>query len=165
LAYHYRIAGHVSCLPILLFLPEEYINYTPPQLFYLIAIESVIILFLSTFAIGVSFHTLKTSSSHIIATLLVALLTLFFSCHLFFTTIFAAIGLRGPNGEVTHNKWDALYFSIITWTTTGYGDFRPIEVGRWYACVEALLGPFFYGFLLVAVIYHLNLIAKPRLND
>jgi hypothetical protein len=30
----------------------------------------------------------------------------------------------------------------------------------WYACSEALLGTFFNGFVLVALIYHLNLIAK-----
>ena len=34
----------------------------------------------------------------------------------------------------------ALYFSIVTWTTLGYGDFSPSESIRLVAALEAMLG-------------------------
>ena len=43
--------------------------------------------------------------------------------------------------------WDSLYFSFITFTTVGYGDFtpRPVIWFRLLACVEAFSGPFMAG--------------------
>jgi len=86
---------------------------------------------------------------------------LFESCFVilqyFFAKTYLALGVKG-----VHDKWDALYFSIITWTTTGYGDLVPVEASRWVACCEALLGTLFNGLALAAVIYQLNLIAKPE---
>ncbi|MEK6858636.1 MAG: potassium channel family protein, partial [Nanoarchaeota archaeon] len=35
---------------------------------------------------------------------------------------------------------DALYFSTVTITTVGYGDFVPLGVNRWLAALEAFLG-------------------------
>jgi hypothetical protein len=35
---------------------------------------------------------------------------------------------------------DALYFSVITWTTLGYGDFIPSAECRPWAAAEALTG-------------------------
>jgi Ion channel len=70
-------------------------------------------------------------------------------------------GLHSPEG-ITHDKWDALYFSIITWTTTGYGDLVPIGASRWVACSEVLLGTLYNGLALGSVIYQLNLMAKTR---
>lgn len=45
------------------------------------------------------------------------------------------------------NLWDSIYFSFITFTTVGYGDFAPRAV-LWFrglACVEAFSGPFMAG--------------------
>ncbi len=43
--------------------------------------------------------------------------------------------------------WDSLYFSFITFTTVGYGDFtpRPVFWFRAAACIEAFSGPFMAG--------------------
>lgn len=43
--------------------------------------------------------------------------------------------------------WDSLYFSFITFTTVGYGDFTPKPViwFRLLACAEAFSGPFMAG--------------------
>ena len=43
--------------------------------------------------------------------------------------------------------WDGIYFSFITFTTVGYGDFtpRPYLGFRALACVEAFSGPFMAG--------------------
>jgi hypothetical protein len=52
---------------------------------------------------------------------------------------YARFGLAVPGG-VTYAFRDALYFSITTWTTLGYGDFAPIPLARAAASLEALTG-------------------------
>ena len=45
--------------------------------------------------------------------------------------------------NVTRNFPDSFYFSLITFTTLGYGDFRPLEGwGRILAGSEAFIGAF-----------------------
>jgi hypothetical protein len=46
----------------------------------------------------------------------------------------------------------ALYFSLVTWTTLGYGDLVPIEATRLYAASEAMLGYLYLG-IFVSVLY------------
>ncbi len=41
---------------------------------------------------------------------------------------------------LTSNFWDCLYFSVVTFTTLGYGDFRPPDELRVWAASEALFG-------------------------
>jgi Ion channel len=78
-----------------------------------------------------------------------------------FINQYEKIGLK--TGErITQNKWDALYFSIITWTTTGYGDVSPIRASRWFACSEALVGTLYNGLVLAIVVYQLNQMANFR---
>lgn len=59
-------------------------------------------------------------------------------------------GFRGsPNGPVFAAETipeyililpDSLYFSTLTFTTLGFGDFQPHEWGRWLATTETALG-------------------------
>jgi len=49
----------------------------------------------------------------------------------------------------------ALYFSIITWTTVGYGDFQPTSDSRPFAAFEALSGLIFMG-LFIATLAHVG---------
>lgn len=63
--------------------------------------------------------------------------------------VYIAFGLENfapPVERVT-----ALYFSIVTWTTLGYGDFQPSESMRLVAASEAMLG-YIYLALLVGTI-------------
>ncbi len=46
--------------------------------------------------------------------------------------------------------WNNLYFSVVTFTTLGYGDFRPIGTVRILASVEALLGIFLIALFIFA---------------
>ena len=43
------------------------------------------------------------------------------------------------------SRWDAAYFSIVTWTTLGYGDLQPRGRCRLVAASEALIGNIFLG--------------------
>jgi hypothetical protein len=47
-----------------------------------------------------------------------------------------------------HGFWECLYFSIITFTTVGYGDFTPSPVARILAGGEALAGYVNFGIFL-----------------
>ena len=49
-------------------------------------------------------------------------------------------GLIGPSGPVEPSFWDALYFSVTTFTTLGYGDLQPIPAMRLATSIEALAG-------------------------
>ncbi|MBE7156984.1 MAG: two pore domain potassium channel family protein [Rhodospirillales bacterium] len=49
------------------------------------------------------------------------------------------LGKVTNNPAITHDRFNALYFSAITWTTIGYGDFLPTPgLCRFYAASEAL---------------------------
>ncbi|MEA3064239.1 MAG: voltage-gated potassium channel [Sphingomonadales bacterium] len=66
-----------------------------------------------------------------------------------FAIVHHVIGL-GPPGTAD-SFWDALYFSIVTWTTLGYGDVNPVHELRMFAAIEALYGYIFLG-LIVGVL-------------
>ena len=60
-----------------------------------------------------------------------------------FAQVYAFGGLIDPEGKITRDPAECLYFSAITWTTVGYGDFRPTAANRSYAAIEALSGTVF----------------------
>jgi len=62
---------------------------------------------------------------------------------LIFTFLFMSSGISGTGieGSISKNFLDCVYFSVITFTTLGYGDFRPLEGwGRIFAGTEAFIG-------------------------
>lgn len=62
----------------------------------------------------------------------------------------------GDNDSISHNHFETLYFSIVTWTTLGYGDFRPVESARFIAASEALLGYIYMGVFVGLVLAYTN---------
>ena len=56
---------------------------------------------------------------------------------------FQSYGLVGGDAASLENKWTYLYFSIVTWTTLGYGEFTPTPASRLFAAEEALVGSFY----------------------
>lgn len=46
---------------------------------------------------------------------------------------------------------DCLYFSVVTFSTLGYGDFRPVPDARMMASAQALLGTIHIGMIVGAV--------------
>lgn len=57
------------------------------------------------------------------------------------------------DGSVTNTFGEAIYFSIVTFTTLGYGDYQPILVGRYFAAVQALAGYLVLGLTVGAIIF------------
>jgi hypothetical protein len=61
------------------------------------------------------------------------------------------IGIMDFSGAVpraTRDFGDALYFSIVTLTTLGYGDMIPIGAGRYMAAMQGLTGYFILGIIV-----------------
>ncbi len=74
---------------------------------------------------------------------------------LFHITLYAVLfwrsGLLWGGAQTTVSFGDALYFSVTTWTTTGYGDFSPPSRVRLIASSESLLGIFSMGIYIAIV--------------
>ena len=69
-----------------------------------------------------------------------------------FTEIYKYVGIIGPEGSIEKSPRLCLYFSVVTWTTLGYGDYRPAnDDGRLFASGEAMLGYLVMGIFVGAV--------------
>jgi Ion channel len=79
------------------------------------------------------------------------LLTVVFS----YADIYRYLGIIDSNGTLVHDSVSCFYFSIVTYTTLGYGDYRPSPDARLFAASEALLGyvllSLFIGVLLQSI--------------
>ncbi len=65
-----------------------------------------------------------------------------------FSVIYSKYGIIDSNGVISNKYLDGLYFSIVTWSTLGYGDFRPTELLKFIAAIESIFGYIFLGLLL-----------------
>ncbi|WP_350338028.1 ion channel [Sessilibacter corallicola] len=72
-----------------------------------------------------------------------------------FAAVYKQKGLVSGS-DVIHDASTAFYFSVVTWTTLGYGDFQPTESIRWLAALEALLGTLFIPLFLASIIFILQ---------
>jgi hypothetical protein len=86
--------------------------------------------------------------------LLYSYLALFIFVNWAFSGFFLERGLIGPFEKPITHFCDALYFSVVTWTTVGYGDIRPTADVRLWAAGEALYG-YIYMSLLIAQVLQL----------
>jgi hypothetical protein len=78
-----------------------------------------------------------------------------------FALIYNHFGLLSLDNCVIYDVLDCLYFSIITFTTVGYGDFRPTSDVRLYAGFEALTGVVFFSLFIPTFIHITNHIRRP----
>jgi len=59
-------------------------------------------------------------------------------------------------GAPVYEFKDCFYFSLVTWTTLGYGDFRPTENLRIIAGFEAFLGYIFLSIMIALLLEHFS---------
>lgn len=70
-----------------------------------------------------------------------------------FALCYKYAGLVGADGKVIHDGFISVYFSAITFTTVGYGDFVPAnDAGRALAACEGLFGYLFLGIFIAKVV-------------
>src|SRR5689334_21917334 len=75
---------------------------------------------------------------------------------LMFALVFKGCGIRS-NGIRTDHAIDLVYLSVITWTTTGYGDIVPFESCRLTAALEAFTGYIYMGLYLAVILQAISL--------
>jgi hypothetical protein len=52
------------------------------------------------------------------------------------------------DGEAIHGLWQYLYFSVVTFTTLGYGDYVPAGISQGISAFQALLGFGYFAFVI-----------------
>lgn len=75
---------------------------------------------------------------------LVAIISLFAAIHMAFGICCETVPGDPPKDLPVKDIALSFYFSIVTLTTLGYGDFSPVDYGRYFAAGQALIG---YGYL------------------
>ena len=77
---------------------------------------------------------------------------------LLFAGLYRGFGLRTAAAELAPLlEWDiALYFSLVTWTTLGYGDLQPVRELQLLAALEAFLGYTYLGLIVGLVANRLS---------
>jgi len=89
--------------------------------------------------------------------ILSALVILMFSCVFFITGLnYAGEMIQiSLNATISQNILDfsnALYFSVVTFTTLGYGDVLPVGISKLFAGIEALMGGFILALFVVVFV-------------
>ena len=62
------------------------------------------------------------------------------------------MGFYDATGAISYDLFGAIYLSVVTWTTLGYGDFSPTESVRLFAAFESLVGYIYLGIFVAFTI-------------
>lgn len=93
----------------------------------------------------------QLSGKEIGSEFLVIVWSFLFNLVLGFALCYINLGLIVPGKEVIGIK-DAIYFSVVTMTTLGYGDILPTEAAKSFVAVQAILGLFMFPLLFLAIV-------------
>ena len=69
------------------------------------------------------------------------------------------------SGKVVYNMKSALYFSVITFTTVGYGDVVPTVDSRLIAGIEAFTGYCIMALIVASIVVVITEAGKPKQNS
>jgi hypothetical protein len=145
-------SSNIFKMTIALFFLAMMSAYSESSIFVLFLLDVVFlfginILFFATFWSFIYKSEIKTTDFLKSA---LEIIIISFSNIFIFTSIYRYLGVNGSD-VISHNFSDCLYFSMVTWTTLGYGDFSTTKGARFFAASEALLG-YIYMAALIGVI-------------
>ena len=137
--------------------------FYPPSIGFGVSEASLIIVlfFLVYLVLGVA--VFRTRRINVVQSVIFAgmSLSLLVTLLLAFAFVYRKLGLVGCSGARTTDPIICLYFSIMTWTTVGYGDFSPSPEARLFTASEALLAYIFMA-VLIAGFFHLLARFRPE---
>ncbi len=75
-----------------------------------------------------------------------------------FADVYMHTGIMDTNNDfaVVRDESTCMYFSVVTFTTLGYGDFCPTQEARGTAALEAIVGYIFWGIFIGTVLHLLR---------
>lgn len=74
-----------------------------------------------------------------------------------YSLVYRHFGIIGPDGsEALLKVGDYLYFSAVTFSTLGYGDFRPAPDARLFAAFQSILGNLHLGMTVGVLFYAIS---------
>jgi len=85
-----------------------------------------------------------------------------FSNIFIFSYFYYINGFSSAGNIIKNDYLTSLYFSIVTWTTLGYGDLSPVGNVRFIASVEALLGQLYMALLTGLFLFAFQLKVKDK---
>ncbi|MGH6838011.1 MAG: potassium channel family protein [Methylocella sp.] len=98
------------------------------------------------------------------------MLSIIWMAIIFYSDACVKLGVRDTTNKddpdsITHDRYVCVYYSVITFTTVGYGDFVPSKDLRAVAATEALTGYFFLAMLMTCLSQVLNLFVANRTSE
>lgn len=105
--------------------------------------------FFGFIVIAIPFLTSKTFYPNPIRLSLDAIISISLSV-LSFAYMYNTFGINPPKGQVGYSQWDAVYFSAVTFSTLGFGDFSPAPKIRLVAAFQAIIGNLHLGVIVAA---------------
>jgi len=81
----------------------------------------------------------------------------------YFAAVYKLLGIIDTTSdkEVNPSWLTSFYFSVVTWSTLGFGDYKPNQLTQVWVMAEALMGNVFMG-LLIAKIIIINQVRLPK---
>jgi len=82
--------------------------------------------------------------------LIITITTTFTAVIFFFANTYEIIGtisITGKN-EFIEGLWEHVYFSIVTFTTLGYGEYTPQGYAKIFTSIQALFGLGYFAFII-----------------
>lgn len=80
-----------------------------------------------------------------------------------FAQLYQSHGIIDSAGKISYDYFYCHYFSIVTLTTLGFGDFRPTDPSKILVCFESMLGIIIFG--LIIVLYSRKEELRTKLRD
>lgn len=99
--------------------------------------------------IAIPFLTSKTFYPNPIRLSLDAIISISLTV-LSFAYMYNTYGIVPPKGQDGYSQWDAVYFSAVTFSTLGFGDFSPTAKIRLVAAFQAIIGNLHLGVIVAA---------------
>lgn len=127
------------------------VSLIPPGLPRSVFIVVLAFVFLASFAwlLVYRVRTILAGTEHLLRHALIAAAEVA-GMLLSFGAVYQKLGIidnTQTGSPVIHDFWTCLYYSVVTFTTLGYGDFYPQGIGRALAGMQALTGYLVLGLL------------------